>query len=306
MEKQCQVCEKKYISKRKTQKYCSVDCQYESYRKPKIEKVITTCNFCNNEFYILPNKLLNGKGKYCCRKCKDNHQKIIYSGTNNHSYGKKHSEEWKKNMSIRVKKLWESDEYRNKIKNGFIKFVKTNGYYPGTDEESNKKRKKTMVERYGVLHNWNGKYGKRKCDKTTLINYGKSSAQMLVDYTHTYGKKTDIEQIFEKILEELKIPFQTKFRIYDNNKVNFWFKEYDFLILNTDILIEVDGDYWHGNEDVFEDLSEFQKTVRNNDEIKKTFANLQGYNIVRFWEKDIKKNKDEVKNKMKKIWEKLN
>jgi hypothetical protein len=47
MEKQCEVCEKKYTSKRKTQKYCSVDCQYESYRKPKIEKVITTCNFCN-------------------------------------------------------------------------------------------------------------------------------------------------------------------------------------------------------------------------------------------------------------------
>jgi len=96
------------------------------------------------------------------------------------------------------------------------------------------------------------------------------------------------------------------FRIYDNNKVDFWFKEYDFLILNTDILIEVDGDYWHGNEDVFKDLSKFQKTVRKNDEIKENFANLEGYSIVRFWGKDIKKNKDEVKNKMKKIWEKLN
>jgi very-short-patch-repair endonuclease len=305
MEKQCEICNKKFKYRRKEQRFCSVECQYESYRIQKINRVPTTCNFCNVEFDTLPNRLLNGRDKYCCRECKDNHQKIIYSGTNNPTYGSKHTEEWKKNTSIRVKKLWESDEYRNKIKNSTNKFIENNGYHPGTSDLSKDKRRKTMIDRYGIPHNWIGKYGERDCDKTTLEIYGKTSAQMLMDYSHFYNKKTDIEKIFELILEEFEIPFQCKFRIYDKEKVNFWFREYDFLILNTNVIIEIDGDYWHGNEDIFEELTDFQKSVQVNDKIKENFANTKGYEVVRFWGSDVKNNTQEVKNRVKKIWEKL-
>jgi hypothetical protein len=306
MEKQCKQCKKKYISKRSSQKYCSTQCQHESYRRTKIEKVITECNLCKKKFSILPNKLLTGKGKYCSRECKDKHQKIIYSGVNNPIYGKKQTNKQKHNTSVRSKKLWKSEEFRSKIKEGIYKFIEKNGYYPGTDDESKSKRNKTMIERYGIEHNWIGKFGERKCDKTTLQTYGKTSTQMLMDYVHYFNKKTDIEILFEKILEELNIPFQCKFRIYDKEKVNFWFREYDFLILNTNILIEVDGDYWHGNKNIFEELSDFQKSVQINDEIKENFANTKGYKVVRFWGSDVKNNNIEVKNKLKEIWEKLN
>jgi very-short-patch-repair endonuclease len=305
MEKQCNDCGKKYNARRKEQKYCSITCQHNSYKKYKVEKVKTICNFCNQEFLILPNKLLTGKGKYCSRECKDKHQTVIYSGDNNPVYGKKHTNEWKETASIRVKKLWESDEYRDKIKKGVTKFIEENGYYPGTDKLSVKKRIKTMIERFGISHNWIGEYGKRECDKTTLKVYGKTSVQMLVEYSHFYNKKTDIEKMFEQILEELEIPFQCKFRIYDKEKINFWFREYDFLILNSNILIEVDGDYWHGNETIFEELSDFQKTVQINDEIKEIFAKDKGYEVIRFWGSDIKSNKINVKNKVKELWEKL-
>ena len=304
MEKECEICGKNYEYRRKEQKYCSVECQHQSYRKPKIEKVITICNFCDEEFFILPNKLLTGKGKYCSRWCKDNHQKIIYSGTNNPVYGSEHTEEWKKNASIRVKKLWQSDDYKGKIKDGINKFVENNGYHPGTSYTSINNRKKTMIDRYGVTHNWVGKYGERNCDKTTLNLYGKTATQMLIDYSHYYNKKTDIEKMFEIMLEELEIPFQCKYRIYDKEKVNFWYREYDFLILNTNVLIEVDGDYWHGNKNIFEDLSDFQKSVQVNDEIKENFANTKGYEVVRFWGSDVKKNNNKVKNRIKEIWEK--
>lgn len=305
MDKQCEICNKDYKPRRKKQRFCSVECQYKSYRKPKIEKVLTICNFCGIEFNILPNKLLKGKGKYCCRECKDNHQVHIYSGSNNPTYGLKQSEEQKNNTSIRSKKLWENEEYRSKVKNGISKFIETNGYFPGTDDNSKRKRKETMVKKYGVPHNWVGRYGERKCDKTTLDLYGKTSTQMLIEYSHYYNKKTDIEKMFEIILEELKIPFQCKFRIYDKEKINFWFKEYDFLILNTNILIEIDGDYWHGNEAVFKELTDFQKSVQVNDEVKEKFANDTGYDVVRFWGTDVKKNRQEVKNRIKELWGKL-
>jgi very-short-patch-repair endonuclease len=129
---------------------------------------------------------------------------------------------------------------------------------------------------------------------------------MLIDYSHHYSKKTDIEKMFEIILEELDIPHQCKYRIYDKEKINFWFKEYDFLILNTNLLIEIDGNYWHGNKNVFSELSDFQKSVQMDDRIKENFAISKGYDVVRFWGSDIKKNRYEVKNKLKEIWEKLN
>jgi very-short-patch-repair endonuclease len=304
MEKKCDVCGNNYKPKRKNQKNCSVKCQHESYRKAKVEKVLTLCGFCKKEFSILPNKLLNGKGKYCTRKCKDTHQKFIYSGTNNPTYGLKQSQEQRNKTSIRTKKLWQSVEYRTKQNKKVSNYVEKFGYHWGTSVESNKKRKETMIKKYGVPHNWIGEYGKRKCDVSTLQIYGETSVQMLANYNHYYNKKTDIEQLFEKLLEELKIPYQCKFRIYDKEKVKFWFKEYDFLIIDTKILIEIDGDYWHGNENFFTELSDFQKSVRINDEIKETFANDRGFEVIRFWGSDVKKNIDEVKIKIKKIWEK--
>jgi very-short-patch-repair endonuclease len=42
------------------------------------------------------------------------------------------------------------------------------------------------------------------------------------------------------------------------------------------------------------------------DRIKENFAISKGYDVVRFWGSDIKKNRYEVKNKLKEIWEKLN
>jgi len=306
MEKRCEICEKTYNAKRKKQKYCSVECQHESYRKVKVEKIKTTCLFCNKEFYTLPNKLNKGKSKYCGRECKDRHQKVIYTGTSNPGFNRVLSDDERKLRSEITKKLWQTEDYKVKIKKGISLFVEKNGYYPGMDDNSKLKRKQTMIDRYGIDHNWVGEFGKRKCDETTINLYGKTSAEILSDYVFSYGKKTDIELIFEKILKELKIPHQTKFRIYDQNKINFWFREYDFLILNTNILIEVDGDYWHGNENIFEELSDFQKTVQEKDKIKEGFAIKNGYRIIRFWGNDVKNKKEEVKNKIKEIWEKLN
>jgi very-short-patch-repair endonuclease len=305
MEKECDQCGIKYNTKNKKQKYCSVECQHNSYRKKTAERVKVCCQYCGLEFEERKHKVEKYGVKYCNKKCADLHKKTTYLKEGNPAFGTKRTEKQKNNASIRSKKLWKNEEYRNKIKNGIFKFIETNGYFPGTDENSKRKRMETMIERYGIPHNWVGKYGERECDKTTLEIYGKTSAQMLIDYSHYYNKKTDIEKMFEIMLEELEIPFQYKFRIYDKEKVDFWFREYDFLIINTNALIEVDGDYWHGNKNIFEELTDFQQSVKVNDEIKEKFANTKGYNVFRVWGSDIKKNNHEVKNKLKEIWEKL-
>lgn len=303
MDKQCKQCEKTFNAKRNTQKFCSVECQHNSYKIEKVEKVKRECIKCGNFYYKIPSK---SGSKYCSRECKDTHQKEIYVKEGNPIWGRKSTISEKKIKSDFFKELWKTKEFKNSVKNGLENFFKENGYWPGTDELSKEKRKETMIKRYGIEHNWNGEYGERECDKTTIEKYGKTSAQMLIDYLHYFNKKTDIEIIFEKILVELEIPFQCKFRIYDKNKINFWFREYDFLIINTNILIEVDGDYWHGNKKIFKELSDFQKSVQVNDIMKENFAKNNSYEIIRFWGSDIKRNKNAVKNKLKEIWERLN
>jgi hypothetical protein len=304
MEKKCLQCSETYETNNKKQKYCSEICQYDSYRKLRVNRITTTCSFCGVEFETLPNKLKTGKSKYCSRTCKDNHQKFTYSGSNNPTYGKIYDEKYLKRKSDMMKTFWEDESYRKKVNEGRIRFFLENGYHVGANKSSIDKRKNTMYERYGIYHNWNGQFGTRKCDKTTIDKYGKSSTELLSEYSRYFGKKTDIEELFEHLLIDLEIPYQYRYRIYDKKKKDFWFREYDFLIVNTKILIEVDGDYWHGNVEKFEVLSEFQKEVIMKDKIKEDFAKKHGYTIVRFWGSDIKKDINELKNKIIEICQK--
>ena len=103
-------------------------------------------------------------------------------------------------------------------------------------------------------------------------------------------KNTGPELKMKEILNELNIPFEHQFRI--KNCL------YDFHILNTNILIEVDGDYWHGNPKKFQKLNKHQKETKQKDFIKEKLAKTSNFILLRFWESDILKNTEEVKNKL--------
>ena len=44
-------------------------------------------------------------------------------------------------MSQKMKKIWETEDYVEKVKIGRDRFFVENGYYPGSDEKSKEKRK---------------------------------------------------------------------------------------------------------------------------------------------------------------------
>ena len=67
----CLICGNEHNNK----KYCSEKCQHESYKEKKVERIKIRCLNCYNEFETLKTK----PKKYCCRKCVDEHKKIIYS-----------------------------------------------------------------------------------------------------------------------------------------------------------------------------------------------------------------------------------
>lgn len=279
----CKICDKET----KNKVYCSIICQHNGYKKLKIDRVECVCLHCNNSFETLQNKIDNGK-KYCSRDCKDKHQKELYLKEGNPVYGNKHTDDWKNKASIRVKKLWETEEFRDKVNIGQEFFFKNNGFWVGTDEISNNKRNSSNLERYGVKCILTLEEQIKNREFVCLEKYGKTSFELMREGLKKM-KQSGIEVKIAKLLLDNNIKFETQYDVYyEENK----FKTYDFYLIDFNLLIEADGDYWHVNPIKYSEkniLTETQKRNVQNDKFKDKLAKDKGLNLIRFWETDIKK-----------------
>jgi len=106
-------------------------------------------------------------------------------------------------------------------------------------------------------------------------------------------KMTWPEREFVKLMKELKIKCEPQ-KIVGA-------KIYDFYLTDFNILVEVDGDYWHGNEVAYDDKNSMQKRAEKNDLYKDVMAKGLGYKIERVWESDLKKTYKEVKERFRQL-----
>lgn len=111
-------------------------------------------------------------------------------------------------------------------------------------------------------------------------------------------KMTWPEKEFKKLLKELKVEFEVQ-KIVGA-------KIFDFYIPKANLLVEIDGDYYHANPKLVkeEDRNYMQQKNVRNDSFKDALASGLGYNIERVWENDLKKNYKAVKDKFKKLLKK--
>lgn len=98
------------------------------------------------------------------------------------------------------------------------------------------------------------------------------------------------EREFESILKEMNIEYESQ-KILKG-------KIYDYYIPSANMLCEVDGDYYHGNEEKYETLNEMQKKAKQNDRYKDIIAKGMGYGMFRIWESELKKSRDLVKERI--------
>lgn len=247
-------------------------------------RVDKQCEHCGKTFQVKVSDLKYGRGKCCSRRCVDLNKKKTYKGDKNPMYGVKYSDDKKQQISERMKEVWETDEHRNKVKDGLERFVDENGYWPGTDNLSKYKKQQTLLKRYGKKHIWEGKYGTRKGDLTTIEKYGKPAHLIGFDIMNGFKSKTNIEKIIEHILIENDIDY-----IYNKCicRKQHDCRYYDFYISHLNLLIECDGDYWHGNPNYFTELNEIQLKNKDNDRYKDELAKEKGFRLIRFWEEDI-------------------
>jgi very-short-patch-repair endonuclease len=102
----------------------------------------------------------------------------------------------------------------------------------------------------------------------------------------TPKKDTSIEVKLQNFLKELCIEFYTHQYIKDIEHKY----QCDIFIPTMNMIIEADGDYWHGNPKMYLDieLNKRQKQKRFNDDIRTKELLKKGYRVVRIWENEIK------------------
>jgi len=109
-------------------------------------------------------------------------------------------------------------------------------------------------------------------------------------------KRTGLERCMMEILKDLYLEYEEEFPVFFAGE---W-KVYDFLV-EGNLLIEVDGNYWHGKLDKESkiDVSRFFQLSNKKNDIKKNFiAKRKGYKMLRFWEDDVFDRREEVINRI--------
>jgi very-short-patch-repair endonuclease len=272
VKRECLVCNTITTNK----KYCSEVCQYQAYRNSKLDRIEIICLNCNNPFIVKSTSVR----KYCSRNCTDLHKKVLQLGENNGMFGKHHSDQTKNLTSAKMKDRWKTEEHREKYKSGISKFTKKHNHKPGWSVKDQEKRNATNIIRYGREHIWSGEYGMRKGDITFQEKYGMTSIEYASKKLRTM-KKTKIEDYMYTLLTKVDIDFIFQYKFKN--------RFFDFGIPSLNLLIEVDGDYWHGKDIAYENLNNQQINTFRNDRYKDDLVNNSDWKLVRIWESDIHK-----------------
>lgn len=100
----------------------------------------------------------------------------------------------------------------------------------------------------------------------------------------------------EKLYEKLNETITSLINCWNPNHSSDFDKEYyeklknkifDLYIPKNNLIIEVDGCYWHSKNVKLDDMDEQQLRRWKNDRYKDNLANKKGYKLMRIWEDEI-------------------
>lgn len=166
--------------------------------------------------------------------------------------------------------------------------------------ESKQKMSETQIERLSVPENhpFYGKHHshetKEKISKTRRERgtargknnpmFGKTHTSEAIKKIFSHRRMNGLEKMVADEFDKAGIAYHFQFFISENGIC----KSYDFKIKGKPLIIETDGDFWHGNPTR---KNHYKKVdaIRENDALKDKIAKRKGYRVVRLWESDIRK-----------------
>jgi len=241
-----------------------------------LEQPICACNICNQKC-----KLSNHVGKikwkeYVCGRYPgllkwSEDAKINRKGSKNPMFGKT---AWNKNKTKNdCEQLKNISEKRKGIKVSEASKFKMS--------ESAKKRK--IHGHTGFKHSEESKQKNREATLQRIKNG---------DFKQT---KTKPHIELEKILTELRFKFESE------KTIHYW--SFDIYLIDFDIYIEVDGDYFHSNPKLYPNgpKTKTQKINYIRDISKNKYCKTNNIKLIRFWECDILNDIERVKIELCKL-----
>lgn len=198
------------------------------------------------------------------------------------------------------------------------------------------KRTKTHFERYGIEHNFKKeaksrkKWEKRLFEKEGITNVfqredvkNKSIETFLNKYSTELWKHSltvrgsgiisKLNRVVFELLDNLKIDYSIEYKLNAKSIGKNYFS-YDILLNNSKKIIEVNGDYWHGNPLIYKETDIILKGSSQEilvtdkwkkDKIKIDFAINQGYDVLILWENEFKNGEQYIIDKIKNFKEKI-
>lgn len=109
-----------------------------------------------------------------------------------------------------------------------------------------------------------------------------------------YGTSKLEDKFAKEFLDKLGVEYERQYHAKDIKRY------YDFRV-NSLILIELDGDYYHSYGLVYEDMNPMQRHNAWVDKIKNEWAVEHGFLLVRIWEHDVNNNPNKVMEYLKDI-----
>ncbi len=249
-------------------------------RKYNSEKVEVTCALCGKKTNVRRDSTWKYKHHFCSEECK---RKFL--------------------SQMKTKEI---DELQF-----ILEYLSHKGGYQSLTRKYSigNKRARAILEKYGIpiasasekkklmFANGNGRWKRAEiskclnCSKEFKVHRGSKEFYCSREcYLSHEEKFTTIEQKVAKTLQKHGIQY-----IRQYNVAGLY---YDFYIPEANLLIECDGDYWHGNPMFYKKLNEIQKHHHQRGELKNHIAKRFGYTLLRFWEYQINNYIKEVENEI--------
>lgn len=276
-------------------------------KRSDIDSIISICDNCESETILknIPENYILSKDNYFCKSCRNvgknnpmygkkwtdklkKERSLKYSGENNPMYGKSLYGVWVEKYGEEIAKL-KKNEYANK--HSKLNSGENNPMYGKTYYD-------IWVEKYGEKEAFLRNEYKKSKNKKWLEDNPDQLKKMIIQSHKKRYRKTSIERKLENYLINQKIDYKYNF-ILDNKY------QFDFLIKDRNLIIEVNGDYWHANPEIYSDSDENKKPLNDTqrykvdlDEKKNKYLISKGYEVIYLWEKEI--NNDIFKKILKK------
>lgn len=269
-------------------------CDYQTDNKIKFAKHVLHEHKQNRQTYLIQTKYNNIQPTCKCGcgelmkynpvlsdfpSYNKKHLKTISKGkTFEEIWGNPKSEKRIKAISEARKKRFASGEY-NYIKDALQEARKD----PELGKKISKGAKgipKPKPEGFGVG---------RKHSNKTKEKMSDSAIQRILEDPKSYHT-SKLEEKFKTLLDILDIKYKHFFFAAKIKKI------FDFYIPEYNILIEIDGDFYHCNPKIYNNpVCKTQEINVKNDQEKNKWAKENGYKLLRFWEDDINNNIKQVK-----------